>query len=214
MWTSTTSGTYHGGYTYGTGPWVDAYRTADGAIVHRGYTYDPDKNAFSIDIPSMWPSVSALDKISELDWYKLNGIDIRSEEEIPNMKTESKADWASRSRRYAVTCDTPSDLSQERILKCLSIMKSRLMMQCAPVKVENIECRMTPEVKENIVKAYRRLEMYGKQMPFVARFDEFMRPLPDEIRIDTMRGMTINIVDPSEYGPLYLEFEGVIRDIL
>ena len=91
-------------------------------------------------------------------------------------------------------------------------MKSRLMMQCAPVKVENIECKMTPAVKENIIKAYKKLEMYGKKTPFVARFDEYGRRLPDEIKIDVMRGMTIKIVNPDDYNPYYIEFEGKVHD--
>lgn len=199
MWTSTTGG----------GPWVDAYRTSDGAIVHRGYTYHPDPSSLTVDVPSMYPPPY---QMTELDWYKINGIDIRSEEEIPKMKTYEDRDAASMSRRYAVACSHPADLQQDKILKCISAMKAKLMMQCAPVRVENIECRMTPAVKQNIIMAYKRLEMYGKKTPFVARFDEYGRRLEDEIKIDTMRGMTIKIIDPEDYGPYHIEFEGIVYD--
>mgnify|MGYP001855382524 FL=1 len=53
--------------------------------------------------------------------------------------------------------------------------------------------------------------MYGKKTPFVARFDEYGRRLEDEIKIDTMRGMDIKIVDPDIYGQNYLVFETYIN---
>ena len=207
MWTSTTGGSYHGGYTYGPGPWVDAYRTADGAIVHRGYTYDPDKSAFTVEVPDMWP------KISKDEFEKRVRLELDDEEEKPLMKTYSERDHISNGRKYAVACSHPLDLEQDRILKSISAMKGKLMMQCAPVKLVNVECRMTPAVKHNIIMAYKKLEMYGKKTPFVARFDEFGRRLSDEVKLDTMKGMTIKIVDPVEYGTHYLEFQGVVRDL-
>lgn len=74
MWTSTTGGGYHGGYTYGPGPWVDAYRTADGAIVHRGYTYNPDTSSFTVDVPSMWP------RMTEEEFRKRTHLDLDEED--------------------------------------------------------------------------------------------------------------------------------------
>lgn len=88
-------------------------------------------------------------------------------------------------------------------------MKGRLQIECVPIRVDHIECKMTPAVKENIIKAYRRIGMYGKKTPFVARFDEYGNRLPDEVKIDTLRGVTLKIVDPEEYEPLYLEFTGI-----
>lgn len=114
--------------------------------------------------------------------------------------------------RFSVSTDDVNDLEQGRVLKCISIMKSKLMMKCMPVHVKNIECRMTPSTKENIINAYRKLEMYGKKLPFVASYDEYGRQLPDEIRIDTMKGMEIKIVDPEVYGNLYLELRGIVQD--
>ena len=60
------------------------------------------------------------------------------------------------------------------------------MLQCAPYKITNIECKMTPNVKTNLINAYRRVNMYGKKTPFIARFDEYGRRLPDEVKIDTI----------------------------
>lgn len=128
------------------------------------------------------------------------------------MKIEEYRDANYNSRKYAVACSDEHDLSQERILKSISMMKGKLMMQCSPVHVHRIECRMTPAVKNNIITAYRKLAMYGKKTPFVARFDEYGRRLPDEIKIDTLQGMNIKIVDPLDYGHCYLAFEGIIPD--
>lgn len=133
-----------------------------------------------------------------------------SEEDIPEMKVEEYREDNSDSRRYAVACHNCNDLSQERILKTLSIMKSKLMMECMPVHVKSIECKMSPMVKTNIINAYRKVSMYGKKTPFVARFDEYGRRLPDEIQIDTIRGVDLKIVDPDVYGENYLVFEAII----
>ena len=54
--------------------------------------------------------------------------------------------------------------------------------------------------------------MYGKKTPFVACFDEYGRRLPDEVKIDTIRGMDIKIVDPDTYGNNYLVFEAVVPE--
>ena len=112
-----------------------------------------------------------------------------------------------------VRCEYPPDLEQDRIMKTISIMKSEMMMKCAPHRIDRIECRMTPSVRHNLIMAYRRLNRYGKKTPFVARFDEYGRRLEDEIRIDTLHGMIIRIVDPVAYGLHYIEFEGIRRDV-
>ena len=166
-----------------------------------GYTYNPDTGSFTVDVPA-WAS-----EMLDPDVMK------RLKREGPKMKTDEYRDPQSLGRRYAVSCSNEPDLAQDRILKSISAMKAKLMMQCAPVKVENIECRMTPAVKQNIIMAYKRLEMYGKKTPFVARFDEYGRRLPDEVKIDTMRGMTIKIIDPVDYGPYHIEFEGIVKDL-
>ena len=44
---------------------------------------------------------------------------------------------------------------------------------------------------------------------FPVKFGVALR-LPDEIQIDTIRGMDIKIVDPDVYGNNYLEFETII----
>ena len=193
---------FEGGYTYDPRAWQTWSVTGEGPISPYHHRYNPDTSSFTIDIPRIYPPY-------ELDAETLK----KFEKEGPKMKTDVYQDPHSVGRRYAVACSHEPDLSQDRILRSISMMKSKLMMQCAPVKVENIECKMTPAVKNNIVMAYKKLAMYGKKTPFVARFDEYGRRLPDEIKIDTMKGMTIKIVDPVEYGPCYLSFEGIVRDL-
>ncbi len=158
-----------------------------------GYSYNTDTNTFTVDVASFYPP--------EI-----------SEEDIPEMKIEEYRDDKSFVRRYAVACHNYTDLSQERILKSISVMKSKLMMQCLPYRVDRIECKMSPMVKTNMINAYRRVNMYGKKTPFVACFDEYGRRLPDEIKIDTIRGMDVKIVDPATYGNNYLVFEAIVPE--
>lgn len=131
-------------------------------------------------------------------------------EEEPEMRIYSDRKELTLEKEYRVVCDNTRDLLQDRILKNLSIMKSKLMLACMPVRVDKIECKMTPTVKNNIIQAWRRLDMYGKKTPFVACFDEYGKRLSDEIKIETLQGMTIQIVDPKDYGELYLEFKGIV----
>ena len=175
------------------------YKTLTNGIVYKNYKFNPDINAFDIDM--------------DMPYIDENGVPITdgySKEDIPEMKIEEHREDNSDNRRYAVACHNYNDLSQERILKTLSIMKSKLMMECMPVHVKSIECKMSPMVKTNIINAYRKVSMYGKKTPFVARFDEYGRRLPDEIQIDTIRGVDLKIVDPDVYGENYLVFEAII----
>lgn len=128
-------------------------------------------------------------------------------EGIPKMELEQYKEDKSDHYRRAVVCREYKDLSSERILKSLSIMKSKLLMDSALIKIEKIECKMSPMVKNNIIKAYRKVSMYGKKTPFVACFDDYGRRLPDEIKIDTIRGVDLKIVNPIECGDNYLSFE-------
>lgn len=172
----------------------------DGRVVYKNYKFNPDINAFDIDM--------------DMPYIDENGVPIAksgfSKEDIPEMKVEESRVDITDNYRYAVACHNHSDLSPERILKSLSIMKSKLMMECMPIRVEKIECKMSPMVKDNIIKAYRKISMYGKKTPFVACFDEYGRRLPDEIKIDTMRGVDLKIINPDTYGNNYLEFETII----
>lgn len=133
-----------------------------------------------------------------------------NEEDISKMKVEEYREDGPNNSKYAVACHIDLDLSSERVLKTLSIMKGKLMTECMPVRIVNIKCKMSPIVKNNIINAYRKVTMYGKKTPFVARFDDYGRRLPDEIKIDTMKGVDLEIVDPEIYGENCLIFEAIL----
>lgn len=116
-------------------------------------------------------------------------------------------------KHVIVRCNDTKDLSPENILHSLAVIKSELMMKCLPYQVNRITCEMTPEVKHNITAAYQRLARYGKEEPFIYCCDEYFRPIGEECKIATLKGMIIQIVDPKFYGTHYLKFEGIIRDI-
>lgn len=108
---------------------------------------------------------------------------------------------------HAVVCDNLADLSVNGILRTLSAIKGKLMLDVNPAIIHTIECFMTPKVRTNIVNASKKLSMYGKTRPIVARFDEYGRRLPDEIEFGIANGVKLNIVDPEEYGEFYLELK-------
>ena len=120
-------------------------------------------------------------------------------EEFPNMiSSESKKGY------FEVCCSDENDLSEEKILKSLSIMKYKLERDSASRPIKRLECWVTPKVKENIIKAGKRIAMYGKRMPFVARYSEYGEKLPDEIHIDSSKGILFKVINPEEVGELYL----------
>ena len=148
--------------------------------------------------------------IESYDWDKIIKT---ATDEIPKMNMYKEEVPQYMGKRFAVNCNNPRDFESDRILKNLSIMKSKLMLECMPVHLRNIECKMTPQVKDNLVKAYKKCNMYGKSLPFVARYDDYGNRLSDHVNIETLEGMTIQIVDPERYGEFYLEFQGIATDL-
>lgn len=200
MWTSTTGGDYHGGYS--TGPWIDAYRTSDGDIVHR--TYRPDPSSFAVDIPGMWP------EIAEDEWKRMMKWELDKEDKH-KVSVSKKETYVEDER--AVVCDEPKDLSIEHVLTTLSVVKGRLMMEVLPNHVKKLECSITPAVKQNIITASKKLKMYGKEMPIIPHFDEWGTRLPDEISIGDHSGITLKIVDPEDFGKFYYELKATVSPI-
>lgn len=102
----------------------------------------------------------------------------------------------------AVFCGAPFDLLPDRVLTTLSALKGRLMLEIEPIQAmtgisaDKFRCSMTPEVKKNILSASKRLKMYGKKPPIIARFDEYGNPLPEEIHIGS-NGVVITILDDT-----------------
>lgn len=114
---------------------------------------------------------------------------------------------------YIISCEDETNLDQNHVLKTISSMKTKLFMMCLPIHVEYIECKMTSQVRQNIIIAYKKLHMYGKKLPFIARFDEYGKRLSDEVKIETLKGMNIQIVDSEDYGDFYLEFKGIVANL-
>ena len=112
-------------------------------------------------------------------------------------------------REHMVICKDECELALDHVLTTLSAVKGKLMADIAPIHIQTIICKMTPSVRKNIVTASKKLEMYGKKMPIIARFDEFANRLPDEIEIGTSSGITLQIVDPQDYGEFYLELNAI-----
>lgn len=110
---------------------------------------------------------------------------------------------------HIVACYDEKDLSVENVLKTLSAIKGKLMIDIAPIHIKTIECWITPQVRQNIVTASKKLKMYGKKRPIIARFDEYGNRLPDEIDIGTTNGITLKIIDPDKYGKYYIELKGI-----
>lgn len=113
------------------------------------------------------------------------------------------------SGEHIVACYDEKDLSIENVLKTLSAIKGKLMIDIAPIRIKTIECSITPQVRQNIVTASKKLKMYGKKRPIIARFDEYGNRLPDEIDLGTSQGITLKIVDPEKYGRFYFELRGI-----
>jgi len=106
---------------------------------------------------------------------------------------------------HIICCEDERDLAEEWVLKTLSAIKGKMMLDVAPIHIQKLECRMTPLVRKNIINASKKLKMYGKDMPIIARFDEYGNELPSEIRLCGESGITLVILDPEVNGKLYLE---------
>lgn len=128
-------------------------------------------------------------------------------EEIGNVKIDEIK--SSNPSEHIFACQNKEDLSIDNILTTLSAVKGRLMFDIAPVHVKEIICSVTPKVRDNILKASKKLKMYGKEMPIVACFDEYGKRLDDKIEIGAVSGITLKVIDPEEYGELYYELKAI-----
>lgn len=164
-------------------------------------------NSISAAIPDIWEKSSA--SLNTTSWSVQDYADLRKffenmeEDEVNIVRKQSH-----RRNEHIVACYDEKDLSVENVLKTLSAIKGKLMLDIAPIHIKSIECSITPKVRQNIVTASKRLKMYGKKRPIVARFDEYGNRLPDEIDLGSTRGITLKIIDPEKYGEYYFELKG------
>lgn len=117
------------------------------------------------------------------------------------------------SNEYVYYCTDENDLSPERILTTISAIKGRIALDATPDGVLDNECSMTPLVRKRIIEASKKLKMYGKEMPIIARFDEYGNKLPDTIDLQGATGIELKIVDPKYYGELYFSLKSTIVPI-
>ena len=193
----------------------EIYHTPFGTTIRNPY---PEIDPVPYVAPPSWvyepsltstPWTTTSTTLRDFDWKDHPDLIDRFMPEVKEVKAVSSTEKTPEGTAHMVTCRDKDNLSAENILKNLSAIKGKLMLDIAPIHIKHIECYMTPTVKDNIVKASKRLKMYGKKRPIIARFDEYGRRLPDEITIDTMEGMTVHIVDPESYGEFYFALRAV-----
>ena len=117
----------------------------------------------------------------------------------------------SKIERHSVKYNNEKDLCIERVLETLSIAKTMLIKECRTDHVKKVECKMTPAVRHNLESAYRKLMMFGKQMPYVPCYNNDFEELPHELKVENQLGVKITVVNPEEYGEYYFELIGAIR---
>ena len=208
---------------FGPGPNIETIRNIDGSVYEQ-ITYPDGKvetrhilrppfcastgDAFVVDthiwVNTVTDTGTEWRSLSMTDYSDRSYMESEEESEVEVIRKESH-----NSGEHIVACCNEKDLAPENILKTLSAVKGKLMMDIAPIDIGKIECCMTPQVRKNIVTASKRLKMYGKKRPIIARFDEYGNRLPDEIDIGTSRGITLKIIEPEKYGPYYLELKGL-----
>ena len=152
-----------------------------------------------------WPSTT----LTGYDWTKYPDIIDKIAPEYKEVNTVSSEEKTPEGTAHMIVCKDKDNLSEKNILKNLSAIKGKLMLDVAPIRVKYIECYMTPIVKHNIIMASKKLRMYGKKLPIIPRFDDYGRKLPDEITIDTAEGMVLHIVNPEDFGEYYFALRAI-----
>lgn len=193
MWTySGNVGGYYGGYT------------SEPPVIHRDYRFETPMdlgNYASLTSTIPWQTWSTVD-LPNMTSDKEEGPEVK----IHDVNTGDP-------NTVAAVCSNPVDLSVEKVLTTLSGVKGKLMLTLAVRPALSMECLISPAVKDNIIKASKKLKMYGKPMPIIPRFDEWGNRLPDDIRIGDSAGITLKIVDPEDYDEHYLELRATTADM-
>lgn len=97
-------------------------------------------------------------------------------------ETVVKSDW------------TEEDLSIENILATLSLAKKILVSQISSNTIELI-CTMSPLTKSNLLTAYRRTRSFGKTLPDVPCYNEYLCPIStrEVLEKSGIKGITVRI---------------------
>lgn len=86
-------------------------------------------------------------------------------------------------------------LNENNILKIVERMKSKLLYITSPYVIDDYICELTVAMKETLIKAHKKLKMFGKKKPTIAVFDEYGRRLPDKFSKGPLKGLIVKIVD-------------------
>lgn len=86
-------------------------------------------------------------------------------------------------------------LNENNILKIVERMKSKLLYVTSPYVIDDYICELTVAMKETLIKAHKKLKMFGKKKPTIAVFDEYGRRLPDKFSKGPLKGLIVKIVD-------------------
>ena len=154
-----------------------------------------------------WSTTINSDTLRAYDWGSYPDLIKKiSKEEETNVKVISKP---AAKGEHIVACENKEDLTVENILKTLSVVKGKLMTDVSFIHIKEIICTTTPTVRRNIITAGKKLKMYGKKVPVLARFDEYGNRLSDEINIGDSSGITLRIIEPDEGEEYYLELKAI-----
>lgn len=106
-----------------------------------------------------------------------------------------------------VCSNSKKDLSENNILTTVARLKGKLLLKSLEYNKAKmrIKCVMSSFTKDNLVKASKRLRMYGKNLPVVPSFDRFWNELPEMITINGGEGIELVIEDPNKVGKFYLK---------
>lgn len=128
---------------------------------------------------------------------------------VGTMSTDNttKNDKPTEKRSLVVCSNSKKDLSESNILTTVARLKGKLMLNSLEYNkaTMHIKCVMSSFTKNNLVRASKRLRMYGKNLPVIPSFDRFWNELPEIVTINGGEGVELVIKDPNEVGKFYLE---------
>ena len=108
---------------------------------------------------------------------------------------------------HILCCEDTENLNTRNVLITLQDMKDQLIYETVDKDIKEIYCKMTPQVRRNIIEADKRLKSYGKNIPEEMCFDEYGNILPTELKATNGKGIILEIVQPEVYGDFYLELK-------
>lgn len=173
------------------------------------YTY----NSTGYPFPRQWPMTTASDEIHH---YPILDQSQQLQEDISKRKKLSDFIREDKRKPNVMYCIDKEILDSSDILILIELMKNRLVSIADDSKyksgkvVDHVECQMTPKVKDNMIKVWKKQNSYGKSSPFVPRFDKYGEELPTTLNV--AGGMIIKLIEETDsLNAYYLELEAVLK---